>query len=295
MKPSATPKQCALMFLFLYLPYVYFNHSDGWNQHARFAELHAVVLQHTLAIDSYHEITGDKALLNGHYYSEKAPAISLLAMPAFALTTSRATPDGNRSGFRAGVALVRVDDDRRIGRRARGAGRRRLLCLAAAAVRPGRSPRCHDRRLPRIAHIPVRRIAVRARRHDRSALHHAVVCAAGSIELSRARLSRRHLRRLGSGIRISAIIPLGCLFLYLSSDAGRSVRFAVGVIPGLLLILLKNLAITGLPSLVSGFNPGFAKVTAQNAFGFDLPAAETVKALLWGTRTAACCSGVPSC
>src|SRR5262245_17975164 len=74
------------MFLFLYLPYVYFNHSDGWNQHARFAELHAVVLHRTLAIDSYHEITGDKGLVNGHYYSEKAPATSLMALPAFAIT-----------------------------------------------------------------------------------------------------------------------------------------------------------------------------------------------------------------
>jgi hypothetical protein len=30
----ATRQQCILMFLFLYLPYAYFNHSDGSNAKA---------------------------------------------------------------------------------------------------------------------------------------------------------------------------------------------------------------------------------------------------------------------
>ena len=75
-----------LLFMLLLLPYAYFNHSDGWNQTSRLAELHAVVLQHSFRIDAYQEATGDKALVNGHSYSEKAPAIALLALPAFALT-----------------------------------------------------------------------------------------------------------------------------------------------------------------------------------------------------------------
>ena len=74
MTASATRRQCALMFLFLYLPYAYFNHSDGWNQASRLAVLHAVVVKRTIVIDDYHVRTGDKALINGHYYSEKAPA-----------------------------------------------------------------------------------------------------------------------------------------------------------------------------------------------------------------------------
>ena len=82
MKVSAA----ALLFASLFVPFAYFNHSDGWNQGARLAELHAIVLQRTLAIDKYHEVTGDKALIDGHYYSEKAPAIVLLALPAFSAT-----------------------------------------------------------------------------------------------------------------------------------------------------------------------------------------------------------------
>src|SRR5688500_10530057 len=83
MKVSAA----ALLFVSLFVPFAYFNHSDGWNQGARLAELHAIVLHRTLTIDKYHEVTGDKALIGGHYYSEKAPAIVVMALPAFAATT----------------------------------------------------------------------------------------------------------------------------------------------------------------------------------------------------------------
>src|SRR5687768_17688327 len=82
MKASAA----ALLFFCLFLPFAYFNHSDGWNQGARLSELHAIVLKGTLSIDAYHELTGDKALINGHYYSEKAPAVVVMALPAFSLT-----------------------------------------------------------------------------------------------------------------------------------------------------------------------------------------------------------------
>lgn len=76
----------ALLFALLFLPYAYFDHSDGWNQNSRLAELHAVVVKHTMTIDAYHVFTGDKAFINGHFYSEKAPGVALLALPPFAVT-----------------------------------------------------------------------------------------------------------------------------------------------------------------------------------------------------------------
>jgi hypothetical protein len=75
----------ALLFLALFVPFSYFDHNDGWNQGVRIAQLHAIVLKHTIKIDAYHEITGDKAYINGHYYSEKAPAMVVVALPSFAL------------------------------------------------------------------------------------------------------------------------------------------------------------------------------------------------------------------
>ena len=78
----------ALLFLALFVPFSYFNHSDGWNQGVRIAELHAIVIKGTLRIDDYLAYTGDRALIDGHYYSEKAPAMVLFALPSFALTVA---------------------------------------------------------------------------------------------------------------------------------------------------------------------------------------------------------------
>ena len=77
-----------LLFALLFLPYAYFDHNDAWNQISRLAALHAVVIRHTIVIDDYQVYTGDKAFINGHYYSEKAPGIAFLALPAFSLTVA---------------------------------------------------------------------------------------------------------------------------------------------------------------------------------------------------------------
>ena len=52
------PGPYRLLFVLLLLPYVYFNHSDGWNQTSRLAELHAVVLKHSFRIDAYEATDG---------------------------------------------------------------------------------------------------------------------------------------------------------------------------------------------------------------------------------------------
>ena len=85
-RPVPRPTAHALLFLALFVPFAYFNHSDGWNQGVRIAELHAIVRQGTIRIDAYHQLTGDKAFIEGHYYSEKAPAMVVAALPAFAVT-----------------------------------------------------------------------------------------------------------------------------------------------------------------------------------------------------------------
>jgi hypothetical protein len=69
----------------LFVSYAYFYQAGGWNQNARFAVVRAILERHTLQIDAYHESTGDKALRLGHYYSDKAPGASLLALAPVAL------------------------------------------------------------------------------------------------------------------------------------------------------------------------------------------------------------------
>ncbi len=64
----------------LFLSYAYFYQAGGWNQNSRFALVRAMTERNTLQIDAYHDSTGDRAVWRGHYYSDKAPGASLLAV-----------------------------------------------------------------------------------------------------------------------------------------------------------------------------------------------------------------------
>lgn len=75
-----------LLFATLFFAYTYVNQRSGSNQYSRLDLLHAIVAKGTFSIDDYHTNTIDKALLGGHYYSEKAPGGAALALPSFALT-----------------------------------------------------------------------------------------------------------------------------------------------------------------------------------------------------------------
>jgi hypothetical protein len=65
--------------------YAYFFQAGGWNQNARFDLVRAIVEEHTLVIDDYADNTHDLAFFGGHIYSEKAPGLSILAVPAYAV------------------------------------------------------------------------------------------------------------------------------------------------------------------------------------------------------------------
>ena len=82
-------KAAILVGVVSFLSFIYFYEGGGWNQNSRFDLLRAIVERHTLQIDAYHENTGDKAHFNGHYYSDKAPGVVLLAVP-FALAARAA-------------------------------------------------------------------------------------------------------------------------------------------------------------------------------------------------------------
>ena len=69
----------------LVLSYGFFFSGGGWNQATRFNLVRAIVESGTLTIDRYHENTGDKAFRDGHYYCDKAPGASLLAVPVAAV------------------------------------------------------------------------------------------------------------------------------------------------------------------------------------------------------------------
>ncbi len=73
------------IFLLLFLTYAGFFQASTWGAACRLNLARALFERGTLSIDAYHRNTGDKALLDGHYYSDKAPLPSFLAVPGVAI------------------------------------------------------------------------------------------------------------------------------------------------------------------------------------------------------------------
>lgn len=71
--------------LWLFGVFAYFIPAATWNPVSHFDLTRAIVEQRTLSIDAYADNTGDRALSGGHWYTEKAPMPSLLAVPAYAV------------------------------------------------------------------------------------------------------------------------------------------------------------------------------------------------------------------
>lgn len=72
------------LFALLLGVYAFFYQAGGWNQNSRFDLVRAIVEDHALTIDRFEKNTGDDAVRDGHYYCDKAPGASLLAVPAHA-------------------------------------------------------------------------------------------------------------------------------------------------------------------------------------------------------------------
>jgi hypothetical protein len=272
----------ALVFVALFVPFSYFNHSDGWNQGVRLAELHAIVLKGTLRIDDYLSYSGDRALIDGHYYSEKAPAMTMIALPSFALTAW-------------GERFAGVDPD--------GARGRRISEWIATAGSVGVLAA-----LGGVAFFAM----VSARFDTLTALVStfglflgsltfpyatALFAHAGTIGLLSIALwgaltpgsSRRDvIAGIAAGLAVAseypAILPGAAIGLYLASiDLKRMLRFGLATLPAAALILLNNYAISGSPFKLSyGSNPLFPEITAVNTYGFNLPDLAAVRAVLWG-------------
>lgn len=79
-----THKTAISLFLLFLLCFAVFAHWIGDNSNSRLATTAAIVEDGTTQIDAYINHTGgDYALVNGRYYSDKAPLPSLLAVPSY--------------------------------------------------------------------------------------------------------------------------------------------------------------------------------------------------------------------
>lgn len=73
------------VFFFVVLTvYSFFVQYPNVNQNSRFNLVRAIVEEGTLTIDRYHENTVDKSYWQGHWYTDKAPGLSFISLPAYA-------------------------------------------------------------------------------------------------------------------------------------------------------------------------------------------------------------------
>lgn len=270
----------ALLFVALFVPFSYFNHSDGWNQGARLAELHAIVVKHTLKIDDYVSYTGDRALIDGHYYSEKAPAMTLAALPAFAATVAIQKAMGiDPDHERAKKVSDWIATSLSVGVLA-ALGGVAFFALISTDIAP----------VPAVIATFGIFLGTIIWPYATALFAHAgtigLLCIAMWAALGDR--PRDTIAGVAAGLAVAseypAAIPVAVLGVYLGAkDWRRMIRYGVATLPGATLILLNNAAISGSPfKLGYGSNPLFPELTATNTFGFSVPDVLALRELLVG-------------
>ena len=73
----------AWVFAILLSSYAFFWHGRDWNSASRLMLTYALVDRGTIAIDGMEDQTHDIARTRGHYYTDKTPGFSLLAVPPY--------------------------------------------------------------------------------------------------------------------------------------------------------------------------------------------------------------------
>ena len=94
-EPSSVGRRAAILGGTLLLSYAYFYQGGGWGQNTRLDLIRALVEQHTVFIDRYADNTGDLACANGHELLDKAPGVSFVAVPAFAIVRAAIVAHGS--------------------------------------------------------------------------------------------------------------------------------------------------------------------------------------------------------
>ena len=281
-RPARGLTAYALLFLALFVPFSYFNHSDGWNQGVRIAELHAIVLKGTLRIDDYLDYTGDRALIDGHYYSEKAPAMVLFALPSFALTV-------------AIQKMLGVDPDSppagRVSEWIATAASGGLLAAIGGVAFFALLATRFDALTSVLATFGLFLGSI-TWPYATSLFAHAGTVGLMAIALwgalGAASPRRDVLAGLAAGFAVAseypAIFPSAAIGLYLGTlDLRRMWRYGLAALPAAALILVNNYAISGSPFRLSyGSNPLFPELAATSGYGFSMPDAGAIRGLLWG-------------
>lgn len=281
--PTGRSTPLAIFFLLLF-SYAYINQGWGWNQNSRLALLHAIVVKHTVAIDAYEANTGDKEKLNGHWYSEKAPGMILIAAPAFLLSYGA-------------LKLARIDIDGTYGWNIS----ERITTAGSVGVLAAVGSMCLflflRRRLdPRIALFATLAVFLGSLPFPYATMMFSHGATIGLIAASlwifdaaeragRAAWKHEYLLGFLCGLAVSseypAAIAAGIFFLLTLLRGWRSAaRFVAGSFFPLLTIPAYNWAVSGFP-LALGYSRVDFPGMQDGFFGVTLPNAEAFNSLLF--------------
>lgn len=86
--PRYSVGKTAVMLFITFLVACCYVHQQSYKSStpvSRLDLLHSIVAHGTVRIDRYHKNTSNKSTYQGHYYSDKAPAVVVMALPAFSL------------------------------------------------------------------------------------------------------------------------------------------------------------------------------------------------------------------
>jgi len=246
-----------VVFVCVAAAYAYFLHALPFtNAETRWALVRAIVEQHSLSIDAYHASIGDKALIKGHYYTDKAPGSSFLGVPFYAVLWYGSRVLGLTLSDPAAREMVRY----------------LVVSLPSAALawllfRATRQSGCTT---PWAAALALA-YALGTPALPYSTLYYghqtAALCVFGAFLLlttnertedNELSAQRDALRTALAGFLGGAAIliehpllvlvgPLGLYVLFLQRPWWRAACFAAGVVPGVLAMLAYNWAVTGEP------------------------------------------------
>ena len=93
LRPAVPRAVSRLLFALVMLSCAYFVQGAGPNQNSRYGLVRALIEDHTLQIDAYRMTTHDISTAGGHWYSDKAPGISLVAAVPYGLGIRLAQPE----------------------------------------------------------------------------------------------------------------------------------------------------------------------------------------------------------
>lgn len=258
-----------------------FAYGPGWPDVSRLGLTQSVALHGTLTIDRYAGQTRDRARHDGHWYSDKAPGISFLALPSFEVLRGLQVVD--RNDEQRGIWL---DRSLLMAARLLTGGLAFVVCvllvgIAAEELRPGKG-------IPTAATFGLGTMALPL---AATVLGHT---AAGAAAFGAFLLARRQ-RALAAGACAGAAIlfeyqaalaalAVGVFLLWLSRSVRLAALFALGALPFLMVLGAYDWIAFGSPFHLSyGYVTDFPQ-QQHNFFGVGAPTLHGLREVLVGHR-----------